>query len=232
MKKRGKRYQAVEKLIDKEKEYDISQAVELLKKTANAKFDETVNMAFYLRVDSKQADQQVRGVINLPHGTGKTVKIVAFAKGDNIDKVKQAGADFVGDKDLMDKISKGWLDFDVVVATPDMMKDISKLGKILGPRGLMPNPKSGTVALDIAGAVAEIKAGKVEYRLDKGANLHIVVGKVSFSKEQLSDNILTVVKEIIHAKPASCKGQYVRNLAISSTMGPSVRLNIQGIVKK
>ena len=225
MEKRGKRYQAVEKLIDKEKVYDLPQAVELLKKTANAKFDETVNMVFHLRVDSKQADQQVRGIINLPHGTGKTVRIVAFAKGDNVDKVKQAGADFVGDKDLMDKISKGWLDFDVVVATPDMMKEISKLGKILGPRGLMPNPKSGTVALDIAGAVAEIKAGKVEYRLDKGANLHMVVGKVSFSKEQLSDNILTVAKEIIHSKPASCKGQYVRNLAISSTMGPSIRLN-------
>ena len=232
MEKRGKRYQAVEKLIDKEKAYDLPQAVELLKKTANAKFDETVNMAFHLRVDTKQADQQVRGVINLPHGTGKTVRIAAFAKGDNVDKVKQAGADFVGDKDLMDKISKGWLDFDVVVATPDMMKEISKLGKILGPRGLMPNPKSGTVALDIAGAVAEIKAGKVEYRLDKGANLHIVVGKVSFSKEQLSDNILAVVKEITQAKPASCKGQYVRNLAISSTMGPSIRLNIQDIVKK
>lgn len=232
MEKRSKRYQAVEKLIDKEKAYDLPQAVELLKKAAGAKFDETVNMVFHLRVDPKQADQQVRGVINLPHGTGKTVRIAAFAKGDNIDKAKQAGADFVGDKDLMDKISKGWLDFDVVVATPDMMKEISKLGKILGPRGLMPNPKSGTVALDIAGAVAEIKAGKVEYRLDKGANLHIVVGKVSFSKEQLSDNILTVAKEIIHAKPASCKGQYVKNLVISSTMGPSIRLNIQSIVKK
>ena len=229
MKKRGKRYQAVEKLIDKEKEYDISQAVELVKKAASAKFDETVNMSFHLRVDSKQADQHVRGVINLPHGTGKTVRIAAFAKGDNVDKAKQAGADFVGDKDLMDKISKGWLDFDIVVATPDMMKEISKLGKILGPRGLMPNPKSGTVASDIAGAIKEIKAGKVEYRLDKGANLHIVVGKASFSQEQLSDNILTTVREIIQAKPVSCKGQYLRNLTVSSTMGPSVRLNVQSI---
>ena len=232
MKKRGKRYQAVEKLIDKEKAYDLPQAVELLKKAANAKFDETVNMAFHLGVDTKQADQQVRGVINLPHGTGKTVRVVAFAKGDNVDKAKQAGADFVGDNDLMDKISKGWLDFDVVVATPDMMKEISKLGKILGPRGLMPNPKSGTVALDISGAIAEIKAGKVEYRLDKGANLHIVVGKASFSQEQLSDNILAAVKEIIQAKPASCKRQYVRNFVVSSTMGPSIRLNIQGMVKR
>ncbi len=229
MEKRGKRYQAVEKLIDKEKEYNISQAVELVKKAAGAKFDETVNMSFHLRVDPKQSDQQVRGVINLPHGTGKTVRIAAFVKGDNVDKAKQAGADFVGDKDLMDKISKGWLDFDVVVATPDMMKELSKLGKILGPRGLMPNPKSGTVALDIAGAIKEIKAGKVEYRLDKGANLHIVVGKASFSQEQLSDNILTTVKEIIQAKPVSCKGQYLRNLTVSSTMGPSVRLNVQSI---
>ena len=232
MRKRGKRYQAVEKLIDKEKAYDLSQAVELLKKAAGAKFDETVNMVFHLGVDPEQADQQVRGVINLPHGTGKTVRVAAFAKGDNVDKAKQAGADFVGDKDLMDKISKGWLDFDVAVATPDMMKEISKLGKILGPRGLMPNPKSGTVALDIAGAIAEIKAGKVEYRLDKGANLHIVVGKVSFSKEQLSDNILAAVKEIIQAKPTSCKRQYVRNLVVSSTMGPAIRLSIQGMVKR
>ena len=229
MKKRGKRYQAVEKLISKEKEYDISQAVELMKKAASAKFDETVNLSFHLRIDSKQADQQVRGVINLPHGTGKTVRIAAFVKGDNIDKAKQAGADFVGDKDLMGKISKGWLDFDVVVATPDMMKEISKLGKILGPRGLMPNPKSGTVASDIAGAIKEIKAGKVEYRLDKGANLHIVVGKISFSQEQLSDNILATVREIIQAKPVSSKGQYLRNLTVSSTMGPSVRLKVQSI---
>ena len=229
MKKRGKRYKAVEKLISKEKEYDISQAVELMKKAASAKFDETVNLSFHLRIDSKQADQQVRGVINLPHGTGKTVRIAAFVKGDNIDKAKQAGADFVGDKDLMEKISKGWLDFDVVVATPDMMKEISKLGKILGPRGLMPNPKSGTVASDIAGAIKEIKAGKVEYRLDKGANLHIVVGKISFSQEQLSDNILATVREIIQAKPVSSKGQYLRNLTVSSTMGPSVRLKVQSI---
>ncbi|MCK5595289.1 50S ribosomal protein L1 [bacterium] len=229
MKKRGKRYQAVEKLIDREKEYDISQAVELVKKAASAKFDETVNVSFHLRVDPKQSDQQVRGVINLPHGTGKTVRIVAFVKGDNADKAKQAGADFVGDKDLMDKIGKGWLDFDVVVATPDMMKEISKLGKVLGPRGLMPNPKSGTVASDIAGAIKEIKAGKVEYRLDKGANLHIVVGKASFSQEQLSDNIQTTVREIIQAKPVSCKGQYLKNLTISSAMGPSVRLNAQSI---
>ena len=160
MEKRGKRYQAVEKLIDKEKEYNISQAVELVKKAAGAKFDETVNMSFHLRVDPKQSDQQVRGVINLPHGTGKTVRIAAFVKGDNVDKAKQAGADFVGDKDLMDKISKGWLDFDVVVATPDMMKELSKLGKILGPRGLMPNPKSGTVALDIAGAIKRLRQEK------------------------------------------------------------------------
>jgi len=229
MKKRGKRYQVVEKLINKEKEYDISQAVELVKKAASAKFDETVNLSFHLRVDPKGADQQVRGVINLPHGTGKTVRIVAFVKGDNIDKAKQAGADFIGDKDLMEKISKGWLDFDVVVATPDMMKEISKLGKILGPRGLMPNPKSGTVASDIAGAIKEIKAGKVEYRLDKGANLHIIVGKISFSQEQLSDNILATVREIIQAKPVSSKGQYLRNLTVSSTMGPSVRLKVQSI---
>ncbi|TCK93400.1 LSU ribosomal protein L1P [Natranaerovirga hydrolytica] len=224
--KRGKRYQEVSKLVDRTKLYDASEAIELVEKVSKAKFDETVEAHIKLGVDSRHADQQVRGAVVLPHGTGKSVRVLVFAKGDKQKEAEQAGADFVGAEDLIPKIQNdGWLDFDVVVATPDMMAVVGRLGRVLGPKGLMPNPKAGTVTMDIAKAVEDIKAGKIEYRLDKSNIIHVPIGKVSFGKEKLSDNFHTLMNEIIKARPSAAKGQYLRSVAITTTMGPGIKIN-------
>lgn len=224
MAKRGKKYQEALKLIDQKKHYTLLEAVELVKKAAPAKFDETVELAVRLGVDPKKADQQVRGAVVLPHGTGKTKRVLVFAKGEKAKEAEQAGADYVGDEDLINKVSQGWFDFDVVVATPDMMGEVGKLGRILGPRGLMPNPKTGTVTFDVAKAIEEIKAGKIEYRVDKAGIIHVPVGKVSFESDKLVENVKTVVEALIKAKPAAAKGTYLRSVALSSTMGPGIRV--------
>lgn len=221
--KRGKRYQESQKLIDKEKSYDIKEALETILKMPKAKFDETVELHVKLGVDSKHADQQVRGTVVLPHGTGKTQKVLVFAKGEKAKEAEAAGADFVGAEELVPKIEKeNWFDYDVIVATPDMMGIIGRLGKILGPKGLMPNPKSGTVTMDVTKAVEEIKSGKVEYRLDKTNIIHLGFGKVSFGADKLAENYQTVMDAIIKAKPSAAKGQYIKSTAISTTMGPSI----------
>lgn len=225
MPKKGKKYQEALKLIDPEKAYEALEAIELVKKTATAKFDETVEVAVRLGVDPKKADQQIRGAVVLPHGTGKTQRVLVFAKGEKAKEAEAAGADYVGDADLINKINQGWFDFDVVVATPDMMAEVGKLGRVLGPKGLMPNPKTGTVTFDITKAVNEIKAGKVEYRVDKNGNIHVPIGKVSFDQSKLVENLATIINALIKAKPAAAKGVYMRNITISSTMGPGVRVN-------
>jgi large subunit ribosomal protein L1 len=225
MAKKSKKYQEAIKLIDKETAYDVNDALELVKKTATAKFDETVELAARLGVDPKKADQQLRGAVVLPHGTGRTQRVLVFAKGDKAKEAEAAGADHVGEEDLINKISQGWFDFDVVVATPDMMAQVGKLGRVLGPKGLMPNPKTGTVTFEVGKAVKEIKAGKIEYRVDKQGNIHVPIGKVSFDTTQLTDNLQTIVDTLIKAKPPAAKGTYLRNLSISSTMGPGIRLN-------
>lgn len=225
MAKFGKKYQDAAKLIEAGKLYTIEEAVELAKKTAIAKFDETVDVAVRLGVNPKHADQQVRGAVVLPHGTGKTKKVLVFAKGDKIAEAEAAGADFVGSDELVAKIQGGWFDFDVTVATPDMMGVVGRLGKVLGPRGLMPNPKLGTVTMDLTKAVNEIKAGKVEYRTDKAGNVHVPIGKVSFDNEKLVENLQTILDTLVKVKPAAAKGQYIRNITISTTMGPAVNIN-------
>lgn len=226
MAKRGKNYTESLKLIDKEKYYEGKEAVELAVKTSKAKFDETVELHVKLGIDSRHADQQVRGAIVLPHGTGKTVKVVVFAKDLKVDEAKSAGADFVGGEDLVNKIqTEGWLDFDVAVATPDMMGVVGKVARVLGPKGLMPNPKSGTVTFDIEKAVKEIKAGKVEYRVDKANIIHVPIGKVSFGADKLEENLKTIMQAIVKAKPSSAKGKYLRSVTIATTMGPGVKLN-------
>ena len=223
MKTRSKKYQDSVKLIDKNASYDAKSAIELIEKMPKAKFDETVEAHFKLGVDSKHADQQVRGVIVLPHGTGKTQRVLVFARGDKAKEAEAAGADFVGAEDLIPRIEKeNWFDYDVIVATPDMMGVIGRLGKVLGPKGLMPNPKSGTVTMDVAKAVAEIKAGKIEYRLDKNNIIHCPIGKVSFGAEKLVENYETLYEAIVKAKPAAAKGQYINSISVSSTMGPGV----------
>lgn len=223
---RGKKYQDSVKLVDKAKLYDVDEALELAIKTAKAKFDETVELHAKLGVDSRHADQQVRGAIVLPHGTGKTAKVLVFAKGPKADEALAAGADYVGEMDLCEKIqSENWFDFDVVVATPDMMGVVGRLGKVLGPKGLMPSPKAGTVTMDVAKAVNEIKAGKIEYRVDKNNIIHCPVGKASFGKEKLADNFNALMGAIIKAKPAAAKGQYLRSVVVSSTMGPGIKIN-------
>ena len=223
MKKRSKKYQESVKLIDQNASYDVKSAIELIEKMPKAKFDETVEAHFKLGVDSKHADQQVRGVIVLPHGTGKTQRVLVFARGDKAKEAEAAGADFVGAEDLIPRIEKeNWFDYDVIVATPDMMVVIGRLGKVLGPKGLMPNPKSGTVTMDVAKAVAEIKAGKIEYRLDKNNIIHCPIGKVSFGAEKLAENYEALYEAIVKAKPAAAKGQYINSISISSTMGPGV----------
>ena len=223
---RGKKYQESAKQIDKNALYDTNEAMELLVKTAPAKFDETVELHVKLGVDSRHADQQVRGAIVLPHGTGKTQRVLVFAKAAKADEARAAGADFVGDMDLVEKIQKeNWFDFDVVVATPDMMGVVGRLGKVLGPKGLMPSPKAGTVTPDVAKAVQEVKAGKIEYRLDKTNIIHCPIGKVSFGPEKLTENYNALMGAIVKAKPASAKGQYIRSCVAASTMGPGVEMN-------
>lgn len=223
--KRGKRYQESVKLIEKGVSYDVKSAFDLIEKMPKAKFDETVEAHFRLGVDSKHADQQVRGVIVLPHGTGKTQRVLVFAKGDKAKEAEAAGADFVGAEDLIPKIEKeNWFDYDVIVATPDMMGIIGRLGKVLGPKGLMPNPKSGTVTMDVAKAVSEIKAGKIEYRLDKNNIIHCPIGKLSFGADKLLENFTTLYDAIVKAKPAASKGQYIKGMSVSSTMGPGIQV--------
>ena len=223
---RGKKYQDSVKLVDKSMQYDTGDAMELITKTAKAKFDETVEAHIKLGVDSRHADQQVRGAIVLPHGTGKTAKILVFAKGAKADEATAAGADYVGEMELVTKIqNENWFDFDVVVATPDMMGVVGRLGKVLGPKGLMPSPKAGTVTMDVAKAVAEIKSGKIEYKLDKTNIIHCPIGKVSFGKEKLTENFEALMGAIIKAKPSAAKGQYLRSVVVSSTMGPGIRVN-------
>ena len=225
--KRGKRYQESLKLIEKGASYEAKEAFALIEKMPKAKFDETIEAHFKLGVDSKHADQQVRGVIVLPHGTGKTQRVLVFAKGDKAKEAEAAGADFVGAEELIPRIEKeGWFDYDVIVATPDMMGIIGRLGKVLGPKGLMPNPKSGTVTMDVAKAVADIKAGKVEYRLDKNNIIHCPIGKLSFGVEKLNENYEALLGAIIKAKPAAAKGQYIRSINVASTMSPSVPVKI------
>jgi large subunit ribosomal protein L1 len=221
----GKKFTDAVKLFDRDKLYEIEEAFDLVKKTATAKFDETVEVAVKLGVDPKHADQQVRGAVVLPHGTGKTKRVVVFAKGEKVKEAEEAGADVVGAEDLVAKIQGGWLDFDVAVATPDMMALVGRLGKVLGPRGLMPNPKVGTVTADVARALNEIKAGKIEYRTDKAGNIHAPIGKASFDAAKLADNFRTLIETLIKAKPAVAKGQYIRSVVISTTMGPGIRLN-------
>ena len=224
--KRGKLYQESEKLIDKTKNYNAKEAIEVLTNMPKRKFDETLELHVKLGVDSKQADQQVRGTVVLPNGTGKTQRVLVFAKGDKAKEAEAAGADFVGAEELVPKIEKeNWFDYDVIVATPDMMGVIGRLGKVLGPKGLMPNPKSGTVTMDVAKAIQEIKSGKVEYRLDKTNIIHLGFGKVSFGADKLEENYKTVIDAIIKAKPAAAKGQYIKSVAIAKTMGPSVYVN-------
>lgn len=224
--KKGKKYAEAAKLVDREKQYDVAEAITLIKKTATAKFDETVEAHIRLGVDGRHADQQVRGAVVLPHGTGKKVRVLVFAKGDKVAEAEAAGADHVGGDELIPKIQNdGWLDFDVVVATPDMMGVVGRLGRVLGPKGLMPNPKAGTVTMDVTKAVNDIKAGKIEYRLDKTNIIHVPVGKASFTDEQLLDNINTLMGAIVKAKPSSAKGQYMKSVTVASTMGPGVRLN-------
>ncbi|HJF84734.1 50S ribosomal protein L1 [Megamonas hypermegale] len=225
MAKFGKKYQEAAKLVEAGKAYDLAEAVEVVKKTATAKFDETVDVAVRLGVNPKYADQQVRGAVVLPHGTGKTKKVLVFAKGDKVAEAQAAGADYVGSDEYVAKIKEGWFDFDVTVATPDMMGVVGRLGRILGPRGLMPNPKLGTVTMDLTKAVNEIKAGKVEYRTDKAGNVHVPIGKVSFESEKLVQNLQTLLDTLVKVKPAAAKGQYMRNITISTTMGPAVTVN-------
>ncbi|ADH97651.1 50S ribosomal protein L1 [Salisediminibacterium selenitireducens] len=228
MAKKGKKYQDALKQIDREKLYNISEAVELVQKNATSKFDETIEMAARLGVDPKKADQQIRGAMVLPHGTGKTQTVLVFAKGDKAKEAEAAGADFVGEDDLINKVAQGWMDFDVVVATPDMMAQVGKLGRTLGPKGLMPNPKTGTVTFDVTKAVEEIKAGKVEYRVDKSGNIHVPLGKASFDQQKLEENFTAMVDQLVKIKPAASKGTYLRNVSITSTMGPGLKVDVSG----
>ena len=229
MAKKGKKYQESMKLIDRSQAYAANEAIDIVKKAASAKFDETVEVAVKLGVDVKKADQQLRGAVVLPHGTGKTQRVLVFAKGEKVKEAEQAGADYVGDEDLINKISQGWFEFDVVVATPDMMGQVGKLGRVLGPKGLMPNPKTGTVTFDVAKAVNEIKAGKIEYRTDKAGNIHAPIGKVSFDDQKLAENLATIIDTLQKAKPAAAKGTYMKNVSISSTMGPGVKVDVATI---
>lgn len=224
--KKGKKYAEAVKLIEREKQYETAEAISIIKKTATAKFDETIEAHIRLGVDGRHADQQVRGAVVLPHGTGKKVRVLVFAKGDKVAEAEAAGADHVGGEELIPRIqNEGWLDFDVVVATPDMMGVVGRLGRVLGPKGLMPNPKAGTVTMDVTKAVNDIKAGKIEYRLDKSNIIHVPVGKASFTEEQLTENFNTLMGAIVKAKPASAKGQYLRSVTLAATMGPGVHIN-------
>ena len=230
--KRGKKYQDAVKAYDRAAQYDVADAIDIVKKNATAKFDETIELHLRTGCDGRHAEQQIRGAVVLPHGTGKTVKVLVFAKGTKVDEAQAAGADFVGREELIPKIqNEGWLDFDVVVATPDMMGVVGRLGRVLGPKGLMPNPKAGTVTMDVTKAINDIKAGKIEYRLDKTNIIHVPVGKASFTSEQLSDNFQALMGAINKAKPASLKGQYIKSATLTSTMGPGVKLNVVKIAQ-
>ena len=229
--KTGKRYAEAAKLVDRATLYDTAEAISLVKKTAGAKFDETIEAHIRTGCDGRHADQQVRGAVVLPHGTGKKVRVLVFAKGDKVAEAEAAGAEYVGGEELIPKIqNEGWFEFDVVVATPDMMGVVGRLGRVLGPKGLMPNPKAGTVTMDVTKAVNDIKAGKIEYRLDKTNIIHVPIGKASFTEEQLADNFQTLVDAINKAKPSAVKGQYLRSVTLTSTMGPGVKLNVMKLV--
>ena len=233
MPKRGKKYQDSAKLVDKSNLYDVNEALDLVTKTAKANFDETVELAVRLGVDPRHADQQVRGTVVLPNGTGKEIRVLVLAKGEKIKEAEAAGADYAGGEELVEKIqNENWFDFDVIIATPDMMGVVGKIGRVLGPKGLMPNPKSGTVTFDIEQAVKETKAGKVEYRVDKAAIINVPIGKVSFGVDKLAENFKTISDAIIKAKPASAKGRYLKSVTVSSTMGPGIRINGQKLTEK
>jgi large subunit ribosomal protein L1 len=225
----SKRYDAAAALVDPQKQYTIEEALDVVKQTPAAKFDETVDLAIRLGVDPKHADQMVRGAVVMPNGIGKSVRVAVFAKGEKEREAKEAGADVVGAEDLVERIQGGWMEFDTAVATPDLMGQVGRLGKVLGPRGLMPNPKLGTVTFDVARAVREAKAGKVEFRVDKAGNVHVPIGKRSFTAAQLQENALAILEAIMRAKPAAAKGQYLRSLTVSSTMGPGVRVDVQRV---
>jgi len=231
-KRHGKRYKAFAEQVDAEQKYSLEEAVALVRKCATAKFDEGVDLAFKLGVDPRQADQMIRGTVGLPNGTGRDVRVVVFAKGEKQIEAREAGANEVGAEELIEKVQGGWLEFDVAIATPDMMRDVGKLGRLLGPRGLMPSPKSGTVTMDVGPAVAEFKKGKIEYRTDRNANVHVPVGKARFDEEQLIDNAAVVIESILRARPASAKGTYLISVAISSTMGPGVKLDTSALVNR
>ncbi len=225
--KHGKKYQEAAKLVDRAVMYDAAEAISLVKKTATAKFDETVEVHIRTGCDGRHAEQQIRGAVVLPNGTGKTVRVLVFAKGDKVNEAEAAGADHVGGEELIPRIqNEGWLDFDVVVATPDMMGVVGRLGKVLGPKGLMPNPKAGTVTMDVANAISDIKAGKIEYRLDKANIIHVPVGKTSFEEEKLQENFNALMDAIVKAKPSALKGQYLRSITLATTMGPGVKVNV------
>lgn len=227
----GKKYRDAATKVNPEKKYSLEQAVQILQEMKTAKFDETVEVAVRLGIDAKQTDQMVRGAVTLPHGLGKAVRILVFAKGDKAGEAKEAGADFIGAEDMIEKVLGGWMDFDKVVATPDMMGTVSKLGKLLGPRGLMPNPKVGTVTFDVAKAVKDLKAGKVEFRNEKAGIIHAPVGKMSFGAEKIKENILTLIEGIQKAKPASSKGSFLKGLALSATMSPGIRIDTSSLEK-
>ncbi|MDU5100083.1 MULTISPECIES: 50S ribosomal protein L1 [Peptoniphilus] len=233
MPKRGKKYQDSAKLVDKSNLYDVNEALDLVIKTAKANFDETVELAVRLGVDPRHADQQVRGTVVLPNGTGKQIRVLVLAKGEKIKEAEAAGADYAGGEELVEKIQhENWFDFDVIIATPDMMGVVGKIGRVLGPKGLMPNPKSGTVTFDVEQAVKETKAGKVEYRVDKAAIINVPIGKVSFGVEKLAENFKTIAEAIIKAKPAAAKGRYLKSVTVASTMGPGIKINGQKLMEK
>ncbi|MBN1256059.1 MAG: 50S ribosomal protein L1 [Deltaproteobacteria bacterium] len=225
MSKAGKKYHEAKSKIDRNKRYTLEEALHILPETSYVRFDESIDIAIRLGVDPKKPDQMVRGTVALPHGTGKEVRVLVFAQGEKEKEAREAGTDYVGGEDLIEKISQGWLEFDKAIATPDMMKVVSKVGKILGPRGLMPNPKVGTVTFEVGKAVQDVKSGRVEFKVDKAGNLHVSVGKVSFGQEKLKENILTLVDSVIKAKPASSKGTYVKGIAVSATMGPGIKID-------
>jgi large subunit ribosomal protein L1 len=228
--KRGKKYKASAEKVETTKLYSLEEAVPVLKEMEKAKFDETVLLSANLGVDPRHADQQVRGTVVLPHGTGKKVKVLVIARGDKEKDAADAGADFVGADEFLPKLREGWADVDVIISTPDLMGEVGKLGKVLGPKGLMPNPKSGTVTFDVAKAVREVKAGKIEYRVDKGSNIHVPVGKMSFDADKLLENIKVLVTELLRVKPSSAKGKYLKSLSLSRTMGPSIKLDTQQVI--
>lgn len=230
--KRGRRYLAAREKVEAGKDYPLEDALTIVKESSKTKFDETVDVAMRLNVDPRHADQMVRGAIALPHGTGKETRVLVLTRGEAQKDAQEAGADYVGADEYIEQIEKGWTDFDVVIATPDIMRDVGKLGRVLGPRGLMPNPKSGTVTFDVGPAVREVKSGRIEYRVDRNGNLHGPVGKVSFSVEQLTENASTFIDAVMRAKPASAKGQYIRRLTVSSTMGPGVQVDRQAAARE